>query len=381
MDLPTHTVRAPQQVSHDAGDRRANTTSSVAAHPPDHEAFIPFVKAVGRGEKLKRDLTYQESVEAMRLILQGKALEGQIGAFLIAQRVKGEAVDEILGFTDVIRDEFIRQISPRVDGLLDLATPYDGKAKTAQLAPAVAIVLAEAGVPVVLHGDEGVPTKEGIGPGLVFQALGIPIDLEPALVERVIERVGIGYLDARRFAPAWHNLIPLRRQFGLRTVLNTVEKLFNPANAPYQVSGFFHANYIERIRTAQSGEQLSYIVQGEEGSIEMRPGRRTPIYAVEPQDDLILDMDTLDLPEGERIFLEPSARRHAQLNASVLAGKAGPAADQVALTAGTILTLLGAAADLADGLRNARSILTTGAAQRRLEHLQSFTTSRQMRSS
>ncbi|MGB0386243.1 MAG: anthranilate phosphoribosyltransferase [Ardenticatenaceae bacterium] len=331
------------------------------------EAFIPFIKAVGRGEKLKRDLTYDEAKDAMRLILQGRAAEAQVGAFLIAQRVKGEAVDEILGFRDVVREEFMRPISPRVEGLLDLATPYDGKAKTAQLAPAIAIVLAEAGVPVVLHGDEGIPTKEGIGPGLVLQALGVESALEGKEVEQMIEKTGFGFLHAKQFMPAWHNLIRIRRLFGLRTVLNTVEKLFNPANAPYQISGFFHANYIKRIRATQSGQQASWMVQGEEGSIEMRPGRRTPIYALSAQDDLILDTDRLGLPPQERELIEPNTALHAQLNASVLAGQASPAADQVALTAGTILTLLGAASELTDGIRRAQHILTSGAAQRRLD--------------
>ena len=298
---------------------------NVTGTTPD--AFIPFIKAVGRGEKLKRDLTYDEAKEAMRLILQGRAAEAQVGAFLIAQRVKGEAVDEILGFRDVVREAFVRPISPRVEGLLDLATPYDGKAKTAQLAPAIGMVLAEAGVPVVLHGDEGIPTKEGIAPSLVLQALGVESELEGKQVERMIEKTGFGFLHAKQFMPAWHNLIPIRRLFGLRTVLNTVEKLFNPANAPYQVSGFFHANYIKRIRSTQSGQKASWIVQGEEGSIEMRPGRRTPIYGVSAQDDLILDTDSLGLPSQEREFSSQTSR--VMHNKTPLCSREKPAPPQI----------------------------------------------------
>lgn len=333
----------------------------------DPAAFIPFIKAVGRGEKLKRDLTYDEAMDAMRLILQGRAAEAQIGAFLIAQRVKGEAVDEVLGFRDVVRQEFIYPIAPRVQGLLDLGTPYDGKSKTAQLTPAIAIVLAEAGVPVVLHGDEGIPTKEGVTPSLVLHALGVNSRLNGKDVTGMIEKTGFGFLHAAHFMPAWHNLTPIRRLFGLRTVLNTVEKLFNPANAPYQISGFFHANYIKRIRSTQSGQQASWIVQGEEGSIEMRAGRRTPIYGVRAEDDLILDTHQLGLPPQEREPIPPDISLHAQLNASVLAGQPSPAANQVILTAGAILMLLGAASELADGVRRGQKILTSGAAQKRLE--------------
>lgn len=343
----------------------------VAQYQPPHtdcQAFTPFIKAVGRGEKLKRDLTLEEAVEAMRLIVSRTATEAQIGAFLIAQRVKGEAVTEIFGFTQLLREEFVTQIRPQVHGLLDLAVPYDGKAKTAQLAPAVAVVLAEAGVPVIMHGADNVPTKAGIGPGHVLAQLGA-VQLPPAKVAEMIESVGFGYLDARQFAPAYDALTPIRHQFGLRTVLNTVEKLLNPANAPYQVSGFFHANYIERIRSTQTGTNASWIVQGEEGSVEMAAGRRTQIYAVAAGHDLILDPADVGLPQRERIELPPVAARHAELVTAVLNKAPGPAADQTAYTAGNILHLLGAAANPAEGFAKAQRILQSGAAGRRLERI------------
>lgn len=337
-----------------------------------HDAFIPFIKAVGRGEKLKRDLTYDEAVAAMSLILRREATDAQIGAFLIAQRVKGEAPEEIRGFTDAVRERFIEPITPRVGDLLDLAVPYDGKAKTAQLAPAVALILVAAGVPVLLHGAAGVPTKQGVTLGALLRVLGVAADLPPVGAARMIEQAGITYLDACQFAPAWNALTPLRRQFGLRTALNTVEKLFNPAAAPYQVSGFFHANYIERIRAVQTGGRASWIVQGEEGSIEMAAGRRTPVYAVDAADDLTLDPAVVGLAQRERIELPPDVADHARLNAAVLAGEAGAAADQAAFTAGVILSLLGAASDPAAGTAQARQILASGAAQQRLDLARSF---------
>lgn len=344
--------------------------------PTDYRAFIPFVQAVGRGEKLKRDLSVEEATTALRMILLRKATDAQIGGFLIAQRVKGEAVDEIAGFTQLVRNEFIHQIAPRVQGLLDLAVPYDGKIKTAQLAPAIAILLAEAGAPVLLHGAEGVPTKEGVGPGLVFKELGVPCDLTPKQVEQMVESVGVGYLGARQFAPAWDALTPLRRQFGLRTVLNSVEKLFNPANAPYQISGFFHGNYIDRLRTTQTGLQASWMVQGEEGSIEMAAGRKTHIYAVNEQDDRILEPESVGLPDRVRIEIGPDAAQHARLNAGLLAGQTEPdiaaAADQAILSSGAILHLLGVTDSLATGIAQVRRLIVTGAAQRRLEQVRNF---------
>lgn len=336
------------------------------------EAFVPFVKAVGRGARLRRDLTFDEAVEAMRLIVRRGATPAQIGAFLIGQRVKGEAEAEIRGFTHAVRAEFVRHINPRVDGLLDLGVPYDGKAKTAQLTPAITVTLVASGVPVVLHGDEGIPTKEGITPGAVFRELGVPVDLEPHTVERMIEATGLGFLSAARYAPAWHALTPLRREFGLRTALNSVEKLLNPAQAPYQISGFFHGEYLERLRQAQTGTHASWIVQGEEGSIEMAAGRATHIFAADEADDVILDPASVGLAHRERIAPPFDAAAHARLNAGALAGEPGPATDQVAFTAGVILFLLGAASSVADGLARARRTLQSGAAHDQLERARRF---------
>ena len=335
----------------------------------DPGLFIPFIQAVGRGEKLKRDLTYDESVEALRQIVEQTCSPAQAGAFLVTQRVKGEAVDEIRGFTELLRSETITQIQPRVEGLLDLAVPYDGKVKSAQLAPSIAIVLAEAGMPVALHGDEAVPTKSGIGPGPVLRELGIADDLEPEAVERMIESVGVGYLSAPRFAPQWHDLLPLRRQFGLRTVLNSVEKFLNPANAPYQVSGFFHGNYIERLRVVQTGAKRSFIVQGEEGSVEMAVGRKTHIFAEDATNDLILDPGALGHVERVRVPAPEGVAGHATLNAAVLAGEQGDATEQVCLTVAVILHLFDLAQSMPDGIGRARKILATGAAQKRLERM------------
>jgi anthranilate phosphoribosyltransferase len=337
----------------------------------DVDGFKPFVQAVGRGAKLRRDLTVEESMQAMRMILGKNASLAQTGAFLIAQRVKGESESEIRGFTQVMRAEFMQRISPRVENLLDFGIPYDGKAKTAQLAAALAIVLAACGVPVILHGAEGVPAKKGITPGAVFQALGIPA-LPPEQVKNMIEAVGVGFMSAELFAPEWNALTPLRCEFGLRTACNSVEKLFNPANAPYQISGFFHGEYLERLRLAQTGTRASWIVQGEEGSIEMATGRATHVFAQDPSNDWILDPASVDFAARARIATPPSLDEHTKLNLSALYGEPGPALDQVTLTAGVILTLLQSAKDLQDGIHRVRQALESGAVERRLELTRNF---------
>lgn len=340
------------------------------------EAFIPFIKAVGRGEKLKRDLTQDEAQEAMHLILTGQATPAQIGAFLVAQRVKGESPDEVVGFTQAARS-LCHRINPRVEGLIDLGLPYDGKAKTLQLAPIAALVAAAAGQPALLHGDKGIPTKCGVGPAELLEALGVAIDLTPEAVERHVEEIGIGFLYTPRFAPAWRALTPVRRQFGLRTALNTVEKLINPANAPITVAGFFHMNYLQRMRGAlQALNPQGWFVQGPEGSIECPAGRATPVVSADPVGDT-LTMDPVDLGfHGRDDIGAPLDRdRHAAVARQVLANDPGPfdepaltsARNTVVLTDGLLLFLRERVASLEAGVERAHETLVSGVAHRRLE--------------
>lgn len=323
--------------------------------------FVDYLKSVGRGERLKRDLTYDESVDAISHILDGRATDAQIGGFLIAQRVKGEAVDEIRGFVDGVRSRFLDGSGPPLPELLDLAVPYDGKAKTLQLAPAIALILAASGLPVLLHGDRNVPTKEGVGPGDVLALLGMRVEGSLAEVRESVHRDGFGYLSAERLIPAWSRLLPLRRELGLRTALNTVEKFFNPFDAPYQVSGFFHANYIDRIRSVGTGTSTSWIVQGEEGSVECPLGRATRVFSPDGNDDLSVDPDLLGAGERERIALPPDPPLHARENLAVIEGREGPAFDQAVLSAGLIFHLIGLATSHEDGVRRARLRLESGA--------------------
>jgi len=327
------------------------------------QAFIPYVQAVGRGEKLKRDLTREEAREAMHLMLDGTATPAQIGAFLMTQRVKGETADEIEGFVEAART-FCRQIHPCVPHLLDLGVPYDGKARTPQLAPAIALIVAAAGQPIMLHGAPDVPTKQGVTPAHVLEALGIPAEQPPEAVAHQLETLGIGYLHAPCFAPAWHALTPIRQQFGLRTALNTVEKLLNPANASRCVVGFFHRNYLLRMRAAV--HRLfpgSWLVQGIEGSIECRAGRTTRLYpADETAEPLVVEAPALGFatPNDTEVPAEPAV--HAELTRSILTDRPSPSRDTALLTAGVLLYVSGRADRLADGIEQARAALADGKA-------------------
>ncbi len=340
------------------------------------EAFIPYVQAVGRGEKLKRDLSREEARQAMRLILEGVATPAQIGAFLITQRVKGETAEEIEGFVEAAR-VCCHLIHPKVSKLLDLGVPYDGKARTLQLVPAIALIVAAAGQPVVFHGAPDVPTKQGVTPAQVLEALGVPANQASEAVAHQIETLGIGYLHAPRFAPSWHALTPIRQQFGLRTALNTVEKLLNPANAARCVVGFFHRNYLLRMRPAVASLiPGSWLVQGIEGSIECRAGRTTRLYPADIEaEPLVVEAPRLGFPESDDTVLEPNPRLHAEVTRSILQNRPSPCRDTALLTAGVLLYLSGQADRLSDGVDQARAALAKGKAFQLLADWQALTQS------
>lgn len=335
-------------------------------------AFIPFIKAVGRGEKLKRDLTYEEAKEAMTLMLSGQATEAQIGAFLISQRVKGESVAEILGFVDAAR-ACSSLIEPQVEGLMDLALPYDGKVKSLQLGPVIALTLAAAGQPVVMHGDRDIPTKSGVGPVELLTGLGVTVDLPPETVKMQLEELGIGFLYAPQFAPQWHALTPIRHQFGLRTALNTAEKFLNPANAPLAVSGFFHRNYI--LRLLEMGAAIApqtWIVQGIEGSIECLPGRANPIYQTNlEQEAMIVKGEGLGFGKLDH-DIEASAdpAYHIAMTESILKNKPSYALDTVLLTAGILLFIGQKVDSIQTGVTVASETIAAGKARQLLEEWQ-----------
>lgn len=335
--------------------------SVIPVHDP--AGFIPHVQALGRGATLRRDLTREEACDALDRILSGSATGAQTGAFLIAQRVKGECAAEISGFAEAVRQRWMEPVPHSVSPLLDLAVPYDGKERTAQLVPAVALTLAACDLPVMLHGDEHVPTKAGVTVGAVLKQLGVPTDLVPAEAGFRLGVDGVAYCSADRFMPAWHDLLPTRWEFGLRTVLNTVEKLVNPANADWQVTGFYHTKYIDHVRAAQTGGQASWIVQGEEGSIEMRSGRKTRIYGQSAEESVVLDPAALGFAQRVAVEPDPDPAAHAALNMRAVMDEDCAARNQVALTSGVILSLFGTSPDIPSGIETARAALASGRPQ------------------
>ena len=316
------------------------------------EAFRDILKIVGRGKKLQRDLTYDEAYQAMKLLLSDEVSDTQIGGFLLTMRVKEETADEIHGFVDGARTLMKPMPHPNVDSLVDVGLPYNGKARTLQTGVIALMLVASAGVPVIVHGADDIPTKSGVGVLNLMRALGYPADQTPDEVSRTIEKTNFGVLNLAQILPQWTALTPLRHHFGVRTLMNTVEKLLNPANAPRHINGFYHGLYLRRLATMLPGKTANWIVQGEEGSIDMRLGKKTRVYQAigEEMVETMIDAGDYGFHDPVSMDFPNDAEYHAQTIRRMLDGEDHPLIPQILLTAATLLWMLEASPDITTAL-------------------------------
>ena len=324
------------------------------------QEFIEIIRVIGRGRKLRRDLTAEEAADAMRLILGDSSVsEAQIGAFLVTMRVKDESAEELRGFLQGVAD-YLVPLKPDVENLLDLALPYDGKARYLQTGVMAAMVLASAGVPVLLHGADNIPTKCGVGPLNLLRALGYEADKTPESVGEDLRETNFGVLNVAHVLPRWTDLTPIRHHFGLRTLMNTIEKLFNPARAPLHISGFYHGSYLPRLTLP--GSRDNWVILGEEGGVDIRPGKKTRVFHAEGGEMIETVVNAADYGFGEVVPLEmpsdPAA--HADALRRALDGESGPVFDQIQLTAATLLWMVRRVETIPAGLVLAGQLLRGG---------------------
>lgn len=333
------------------------------------------LRAVGQGKTRGRDLTRGEARDAMEIILSGGATEAQMGAFLLLQRYKGESPDELYGFAEAVRAR-AKLISPEVEGLLDIGSPYDGRRQSIVVSPASAIVTAAAGVPVVMHGEKDMGPKHGVPIGDVLEALGIDVDAEPAEVERSIKENGLGYMHSARFVPDALALKHIREEVALRTVFATVEKIYNLAGADYSIIGLAHLPYMDKMMKAATnmGFKRIMIVQGIEGNEDAPTSRSCRVFEWRSGDgeprEWKLDPPEYGLqPATKEEMAGGDAAHNAGIAARIFEGEPGAYRDLVLLNAGLRIYLAERASDVAEGIVKAREAIDSGAAKRKLEAL------------
>jgi anthranilate phosphoribosyltransferase len=320
------------------------------------------------------DLSESESKQIMSSIADGEISAAQLGAFLIAFKMKGETPQEIVGFTKAIREKQSR-IFPDVGFYIDTNGTGGDAANTFNVSTAAAFVIAASGVPVAKYGGRGFSSRSGSAD--VLEALGCPIEQTPDKVRRCIEQIGIGFMYSPCFSDIMRKCEPVRKELGLRTIFNVLGPLTNPADPRGRLLGVYSAELAtlmalclrelrcERALLVHGADGLDEItITGTTEVTELREGR-IETYAIAPT-DFGIPIQSLQSVRAS----DPTDS--AEIMTAVLSGESGAARDIVLLNSGAGLYVGKKVSSLKEGVDLAKRAIDSGEALRKLNDLISF---------
>lgn len=332
---------------------------------------------IGSGPKSAEDLSRDQAREAMARLLARDADPTTLGAFLLANRWKGNTPEELAAFVDVMRERSVRPAEPSVSPV-DCGANFDGKTETALLGVGAGLVAAAAGTPVVVHSADRVPASHGVAYRHVLDALGIPTDLEPAESAAMVDETGFGFYYQPRYNPGVHALLDRREALGVRSLLNTVETLANPANARVHLGSFYHLAFARKVTDAlvESEQDVDRVVlfQGVEGYDDVRPGyTKVAEWRDGEFDDHTIETATYGMDfETADLRVDDVARDSARITEAVLAGERDDRfADAIALNA-ALRIYAGGGDHLDEAIDRARGVLADGDAAAVLDRVRDF---------
>ncbi|MCF4968073.1 anthranilate phosphoribosyltransferase family protein [Nostoc sp. CMAA1605] len=337
--------------------------------------FRDLLKKVGSGNHTSESLTRAETATATKMMLLGEATPAQIGAFLIAHRIKRPTGEELAGMLDAYEE-----LGPKLSAITSthpvmvLGQPYDGRTRTAPISPIIALILATAGQPVIMHGGDRLPTKYGLPLVEIWQGLGVDwTSLSLANTQAILEKTGIGFVYTPKHFPLTNSIWEYRDQLGKRPPFATMELIWCPyAGETHLVTGFVHPPTEGMFQTALGlrGVTKFTLVKGLEGSCDL-PRDRTAIIALsQPPQDI------------ERLLLSPHdygfTTKNVPLNTTtelldqmqeVLAGKPNELMQTALWNGGFYLWRSGICSNMQAGIVKAKELLTTGAVAEKLREL------------
>jgi anthranilate phosphoribosyltransferase len=299
-----------------------------------------------------RDLTRAEARNVMDTIMSGEATPAQIGAFLVALRLKGETADEIAGCAEAMRAHVL-PVSPRRTDLVDTAGTGGDGGRTFNISTAAALVAAAAGAGVAKHGNRSVSSASGSAD--VLEALGFELALSPERIAQSIDDLGFGFMFAPTHHPAMRHAGPVRHELAARTVFNVLGPLTNPAGARAQVVGVYAPELVPVIADvlAKLGARRAFVVHGAGGIDELSPAGPNLVCEVVDGDVRRREIDPLDLgvPRCAPDELRGGrAAENAQTIREVFAGKLGACRSAIVLNAAGAIAAAGHADDLAEAV-------------------------------
>ena len=358
-----------------------------------------IIEALHRIVSHRESLSREEARILMGEVLSGQCTDAQIAALLVGLHMKGETVEEIVGFAEAIR-AVVAPISTHVNSLLDSSgtgreslvdtcgTGGDA-AGTFNISTATAFVVAGAGIRVAKHGNRSSTPKlnaQGMsakcGAADVMEALGVNIQLPPALLGECLENVGIAFLFAPVIHTAAKHVQNARRETRLRTVFNLLGPLTNPAGASAHVVGVYSLDWVEKLAEALSmlGTHRAVIVHGLDGLDEITI--TGPTRVAEVREGSVHDYEITPEEFGmsraplQAISGGADAAENAEIVRSVLSGEKSAKRDVVIMNAAAAIVAAEKSAHLPEAARIAAESIDSGAARKKLEALIQFTQSR-----
>ncbi len=322
------------------------------------------------------DLSRSEMETAMDIIMSGNATPAQIGAFLMALKMKGETVDEITGAAAVMRSKAVQlNVNHNGSPVIDTCGTGGDETGTYNISTTVAFILAGAGALVAKHGNRSVSSS--CGSADVLQELGADLLSAPAMVEQCIQETGFGFLFAPSFHLAMKHAAGPRRELGVRTIFNVLGPLTNPAGAAYQLLGVYDAALTEPIAEALNGLGIksAMVVHGLDGLDEISLCAPTKISRLKDGvvRTTIMDSSQLGLPQCELSDISGgTAKENAAHLRDVLKGKLGPRRDIALVNAAAALIVTEKANDFTEGIKLAAEIVDSGAALKKLTQFLEF---------
>jgi len=316
----------------------------------------PFLARLAAGETL----TDADAEAAFDIIMSGEATPAQIGALLMAMRVRGETVPELTGAVRAMRARMSAITAP-ADAIDVVGTGGDGSG-TFNISTAAAFVVASTGVPVAKHGNRAITSRSGSAD--VLEALGVRIDHTAESAADALREHGFAFLFAPAFHPAMKHAGPTRREIGIRTSFNLIGPLTNPAGARRALIGVGAPEAAARIAEVAGvlGTDRTLVVHGV-GVDELPLDGSGVVYDVVDGrvDARQVDAASLGLAAAPTSALAGgTAAENAAIVEAVFAGEGGPRRDVVLLNAGAALVAAGTAGDIGEGIGIARTALDAG---------------------
>jgi len=346
------------------------TTPSTTTIPNPARELKRLMNAIADGEALGD----QGMQDALDLLMSGIAPPVAMGAFLMGLRLRGETIDEVTGAAKFMRSRMTTVDAP--PHAIDIVGTGGDSRGTYNVSTAAALVAAGAGVIVAKHGNRAVTSLSGASD--VLSALGVKLDVPPVVVSRAIADAGVGFLWAPLYHPAMKAWAPVRADLGLRTILNLLGPLCNPAEVTRQVLGVYDRKLVQPIAEVlrKLGSEHAWVVHGADGMDELTTTGATHVAELKNGTIRTFDLTPEDagLPRSDIAALKGGdAATNAAAIHTLLQGEPSAYRDIVLLNTAAALIVAGKVSDLRDGIEKAAAAIDSGQAARALDRLVAVT--------